>query len=46
MSEKSFLVEVSARHVHLTQEDVEKLFGAGKQAHICSGSFPAWAVCM
>ena len=31
MSEKSFLVEVSARHVHLTQEDVEKLFGAGKQ---------------
>ena len=29
MSEKSFLVEVSARHVHLTQEDVEKLFGTG-----------------
>ena len=24
-------VGVSARHIHLTQEDVEKLFGAGYQ---------------
>ena len=29
MSDKSFLVEVSARHVHLTDSDVEKLFGEG-----------------
>ena len=27
---KTVLVEASARHVHLTKEDVEKLFGAGK----------------
>jgi len=27
--EKSFLVEVSARHVHLAQADVETLFGEG-----------------
>ena len=26
-------VEVSARHVHLTQEDVEKLFGKGQVLH-------------
>jgi len=28
---EKFLVEVSARHIHLTQEDVEKLFGEGHQ---------------
>ena len=26
-----FMVETSARHIHLTQETVEKLFGAGYQ---------------
>ena len=26
-------VEVSARHVHLTEEDVEKLFGKGQVLH-------------
>ena len=30
MSEKTFLVEVSARHVHLTDKDVERLFGEGR----------------
>ena len=25
----SFMIETSARHIHLTQETVEKLFGAG-----------------
>ena len=25
------IVEVSARHIHLTQENIEKLFGAGHQ---------------
>jgi putative phosphotransacetylase len=29
MEEKKFLVEVSARHVHLCKADVEKLFGPG-----------------
>ena len=28
---KNFLVETSARHVHLTKEDVETLFGAGHE---------------
>jgi putative phosphotransacetylase len=28
-----FLVETSARHVHVTNEDREKLFGAGSQLH-------------
>ena len=27
----SFMIETSARHIHLTQETVEKLFGAGYQ---------------
>ena len=27
----SFMVETSARHIHLTQETVEKLFGEGYQ---------------
>ena len=34
-----FMVETSARHIHLTQESVEKLFGAGHQLqpprHLC-----------
>ena len=46
MSEKSFLVEVSARHVHLTQEEVEKLFGAGKQlTYVRDLSQPGQFVC-
>ena len=46
MSEKSFLVEVSARHVHLTQEDVEKLFGAGKTlTYVRDLSQPGQFVC-
>ena len=28
----SFMIETSARHIHLTQETVEKLFGEGYQA--------------
>ena len=31
MSKDTFLVETSARHVHVTQEDLEKLFGEGYQ---------------
>lgn len=32
MAEK-FIVETSARHVHVTQEDLETLFGKGAQLH-------------
>ena len=28
---KQFIVETSARHVHVTQQDLETLFGAGYQ---------------
>ena len=30
----SFMIETSARHIHLTQETVEKLFGEGYQLTI------------
>jgi len=33
MSEKKVLVEISARHVHVTQTDLETLFGAGAVLH-------------
>ncbi len=46
MSQNSFLVEVSARHVHLTQEDVEKLFGQGKTlTYVRDLSQPGQFVC-
>ncbi len=31
MSDKKVLVEVSARHVHVSQEDLEKIYGEGYQ---------------
>lgn len=31
MSDKKIIVEMSARHVHVTQEDLEKLFGKGAE---------------
>ena len=38
----SFMIETSARHIHLTQETVEKLFGAGYQLTIRKPlSYPA-----
>ena len=46
MSEKTFLVEVSARHVHLCKEDVEKLFGEGhKLTYVRDLSQPGQFVC-
>ena len=33
MSENKVLVEISARHVHVTQADLEILFGTGYQLH-------------
>ncbi len=33
MSEKKVLVEISARHVHVTQADLETLFGSGAVLH-------------
>ncbi len=31
---KKILVETSARHVHVTQQDLETLFGAGAELHV------------
>ena len=46
MSEKSFLVEVSARHVHLSKEDVAVLFGEGKKlTYVRDLSQPGQFVC-
>ena len=30
--DKKFIVETSARHIHLSQEDLETLFGKGYQS--------------
>ena len=46
MSEKSFLVEVSARHVHLSEKDVATLFGEGKKlTYVRDLSQPGQFVC-
>ena len=38
----SFMIETSARHIHLTQETVEKLFGKGYQLTVRKPlSYPA-----
>ena len=37
----SFMIETSARHIHLTQETVEKLFGEGYQLTVIPASTPA-----
>lgn len=34
MNEKKVLVEISARHAHVTQADLETLFGAGAVLHV------------
>lgn len=34
MSEKTFIVETSAHHIHVTQETLEKLFGEGAQLEV------------
>ncbi len=31
---KPFIVETSARHVHVTQQDLETLFGEGYELHV------------
>ena len=42
----SFMIETSARHIHLTQETVEKLFGAGYQLTIRKPlSYPGQYAC-
>ncbi|MGI6665050.1 MAG: PduL/EutD family phosphate acyltransferase [Christensenellaceae bacterium] len=44
--EKTFLVEVSARHVHLAKEDVETLFGEGAMlTYVRDLSQPGQFVC-
>ena len=37
----SFMIETSARHIHLTQESVEKLFGEGYQLTASPCPIPA-----
>ncbi|KAF0226959.1 MAG: putative propanediol/ethanolamine utilization, partial [Erysipelotrichaceae bacterium] len=34
MNEKKVLVEISARHAHVTQADLETLFGVGAVLHV------------
>jgi putative phosphotransacetylase len=34
MSEKTFVVETSAHHIHVTQEALEALFGKGAQLEV------------
>ena len=42
----SFMIETSARHIHLTQETVEKLFGEGYQLTIRKPlSYPGQYAC-
>lgn len=46
MADKTFLVESSARHVHLSKEDVEALYGAGaKLTFVRDLSQPGQFVC-
>ena len=42
----SFMIETSARHIHLTQETVEKLFGEGYQLTVRKPlSYPGQYAC-
>ena len=41
-----FIVETSARHVHVTQETLEILFGKGATLTKKKESFTAWSVCL
>lgn len=41
-----FIVETSARHVHLSQADLETLFGAGYELTKKKDLIPAGTVCM
>ena len=42
----SFMIETSARHIHLTQETVEKLFGKGYELTIRKPlSYPGQYAC-
>ena len=38
-------VGVSARHIHLSQEHVELLFGQGAELTIHEASVAAWTIC-
>lgn len=46
MSNNEVLVEISARHVHLSQADLETLFGAGYELTVKKGTFSAGSVCL
>ncbi len=39
------MVETSARHVHVTQETLEKLFGAGATLTKKKRALTAWTIC-
>ena len=42
----SFMIETSARHIHLTQETVEKLFGKGYELTVRKPlSYPGQYAC-
>ena len=45
MSQK-FIVETSARHVHLTEEHFKILFGAGGSGSLYCHKWPTWTICL
>lgn len=42
---KEFIIETSARHVHVTKDTLEKLFGPGAVLEIKKNAFSAWTIC-
>lgn len=43
---KKIIVETSARHIHLSDADLETLFGKGYQLTNKKNLFSTWTICM
>lgn len=46
MKNDEVLVEISARHVHVTQEDLETLFGKGYELTVKKNALTAGSICI